>query len=177
MPSRDEPLHRIGYAWQVPVFDAAKHVVIRYWCERNNVDIVDFWLRFYPSVRDDLDVFEAVNPRVYEEMEEGSFSPTRRCIRKDQLYMLRNEFLGANEPVPMPQDFEEVLKPKPQPRLDHDSPESGVAPVEWNIHDGVRAYDGHGGHPARWNRPSGGMCAPSPARRWTGPSSPSGRSP
>ena len=102
VPSRDEPLHRIGYAWQVPVFNPDHHVIIRNWCERNNVDIVDFWLRFYPSVKEGLFVTEVVNPRIYDEMAEGSFSPTRRAIRKDQLYILRNEYLGTNEDPPVP---------------------------------------------------------------------------
>ena len=150
VPDWMRPEHRIGYAWQVPVFDAQKHVVIRYWCERNNVDIVDFLVRFLPTVEAYLEVFEAVNPRIYDEMEEGSYSPTRRCISRSQLYLLRNEYLGVNEGPPAePEEAAPILvpkpkqPPKPQPRLDHDSPDGGDQPVQWNIHEGAQAYPGH----------------------------------
>lgn len=180
VPNREEPMHRVGYAWQVPVFDPEKHVVIRYWCDDNNVDIVDFWLSFYRGYEDqksqelfgrpyyeleqagqyeDIDaihnalnegefpVITTVNPRIYEEQAEGSFSPTRRCIPKSHLYLLRNEYLGTNEEPPAPADDGIEPQPKqaplPQPRLDHDSPESGALPVEWNIHEGVKAYPGY----------------------------------
>lgn len=145
VPDYMMPEHRVGYAWQVPVFDPQKHVVIRYWCERNGVDIVDFWMRFYPTVDKKLEVFEAVNPRIYDEMEEGSYSPTRRCIRKSQLHLLRNEYLGTDEEQPEPEDVlpKPAPSPKPQPRLEHDSPETGDAPVKWNMHEGVEAYPGH----------------------------------
>ena len=137
VPVEFVPAHRLGYAWQVPVFDPAQHVVIRYWCERNHVDIVDFWRRFYPEVEDRLPVIETTNPRYEEEVASGSYSPTRRCIRKDDLYLLRNEYLGANENPPDQDEPRPRPQEPPQPRFDRDDSETGDQPVQWNVHDGV----------------------------------------
>ena len=137
VPVEFVPAHRLGYAWQVPVFDPAQHVVIRYWCERNRVDIVDFWRRFHPTVADRLPIIETTNPRYEEELESGSYSPTRRCVRKADLYLLRNEYLGANEPPPDPEEAMPVRREPPQPRFDRDDDEAGDQPVKWSVHDGV----------------------------------------
>ena len=72
---------RMSYAWQVPEFDPKEHVVIRYWCRRNNVDIVDFWRGFYPSMEGDLPIVETTNPEIIDELKEGSYSPTRGASR------------------------------------------------------------------------------------------------
>ena len=93
-PSQFEPAHRVAYAWQVEVFDPAEHAVIRYWCRRNNVDIVDFWRGFYPQHEDALTVVETTNPEMAEEMAEGSYSPTRRCMLRSQLFLARNLLPG-----------------------------------------------------------------------------------
>ena len=138
-PSRFSPAHRIAYAWQVEEFDPAQHAVIRYWCRRNNVSVADFWLRFYPQHQGELTIVEATNPEILEEIEEGSYSPTRRCVPKSQLYLLRNHFLGASEGPPDP------VKPAPvpQPRAVHDSDDDEDEQVQWSIHQGSCAYEPH----------------------------------
>ena len=141
-PTRFEPAHRVAYAWQVEEFDPAEHVVIRYWCRRNNVDIVDFWRGFYPPVQDELSVVETTNPELAEEMAEGSYSPTRRCMLRSQLYLARNHFLGTSESAPAPAQPEPAPAP-PQPRAVHDSQDSQEEQVQWRIHDGAQAYSPH----------------------------------
>ena len=137
-PSRFEPAHRMAYAWQVEEFDPAEHVVIRYWCRRNNVDIVDFWRRFYPQHENALTVVETTNPELAEEMAEGSYSPTRRCMLQAQLYLARNHYLGANEEPPEPKQA--TPAPAPQPRAVHDSDDEEEQ-VQWSVHDGAHAYE------------------------------------
>ena len=150
-----EPAHRIAYAWQVEEFDPKKHAVIRYWCRDNGVDIVDFWRGFYPGYHPDrrdefgnpdppetpLQVIETTNPEIHAEMEKGSYSPTRRCVLKSQLYLLRNHYLGTAEgppndpgPDPAPRDA------RPQPRAVHDNEDQEEETVRWSIHDGAVAY-------------------------------------
>ena len=138
VPQWDRPAHRIGYAWQVPIFNPTEHQVIRYWCNDNNVDIVDFWRTFFPTVENELEVITTVNPTVYEEKESGSYSPTRRCVRLSQLYMLRNHYLGANEEPLKPEPT--AIQPQPQPRFVHDDPDDDDHSVEWDMHDGAVAY-------------------------------------
>ena len=140
-PSRFEPAHRIAYAWQVTEFDPREHVVIRYWCRRNNADIVRFWRGFYPDVEDLLTVIETTNPEIEEEMADGSYSPTRRSILRSQLYLLRNWFLDTNEGPPEPKRSEPA--PAPQPRSVHDSDDAHEEQVVWDIHQGSRAYSPH----------------------------------
>ena len=127
---------RIMYAWQVEEFDLNKHVVIRYWCRRNNVNIGDFWLKFYPEVQDSLTIIKTTNPEIVEELIEGSYSPTRRSILRSQLYLLRNYFFGTHE------EPSEVMVPVlvPQSRTVHDSEEFEEEQVRWDIHDGVQDY-------------------------------------
>ena len=134
----DEP-HRVAYAWQVETFDPSKHVVIRYWCRDNNVSIVDFWRGFYPSVENDLTIIETSNPTLNTERAKGSYSPTRRCITKAELYRLRNHYLGTDE-TPHQAEREQPLKP-PQPRAVHDSTDEREEVVEWSIHDGATEYE------------------------------------
>ena len=144
VPDWGFPLHRVGYAWNVPEFDPAEHRVIRYWCRENGVDIVDFWLSFYPTVESELEIIETANPTIYEEQAEGSYSPTRRCVRRSQLYILRNHYLGANEEPPTPEpEGPKPEPPAPQPRFIHDGPDSDDAPIEWSAHDGVTSYPTH----------------------------------
>ena len=133
----DDP-HRVAYAWQVAEFDPAQHVVIRYWCRDNGVDIVDFWRKFYPQVKDDLPIIETSNPTVKQERARGSYSPTRRCIRRADLYRLRNHYLGTDE-TPQQAKAEPPLTP-PQPRTVHDSDDEREEVVEWSIHDTVTEY-------------------------------------
>ena len=140
-PSRMEPAHRMAYAWQVEEFDSKEHAVIRYWCRDHGVDIVDFWQRFYPDHDGQLAIVETTNPEVYAEMERGSYSPTRRCVLRSQLYLLRNHYLGTDEgppddpgPDPAPRDG------RPQPRAVHDGQDQEEETVRWSIHDGAVAY-------------------------------------
>ena len=142
-PSSFEPAHRMAYAWQVAEFDPQEHVVIRYWCRRNNVDIVDFWRGFYPEVEDLLTVIETTNPEIAEERAEGSYSPTRRSIPRWQLYLLRNHYLGANEGPPEPEGSKSTPALAPQPRSVHDSEEATEEQVVWDIHQGAHAYEPH----------------------------------
>ena len=147
-PSRFETLHRMGYAWQVADFDPAEHVVIRYWCRRNNVDIVDFWCGFYPQREDELTVVETTNPEVAEEMAEGSYSPTRRCMLRSELYLARNYYLGTTEVPPKPDPVVLELTPAPQPRAVHDSDDDEEEQVHWSVHDGAQTYEPHEVMPA-----------------------------
>ena len=137
-PSRFEPAHRMGYAWQVAEFDPAEHVVIRYWCRRNNVDIVDFWRGFYPRYQDDLTVVETTNPELADEMADGSYSPTRRSMLRSQLFLARNHYLGTEEGPPAPEQG--TPAPAPQPRAVHDS-DGEDEQVQWSVHDGAHAYE------------------------------------
>ena len=130
---------RMSYAWQVLEFDPKEHVVIRYWCQRNNVSIVDFWTRFYPEMEGDLPIVETTNPEIVEELTEGSYSPTRRCVPLSHLYLLRNHYLGTNEAPPDPGISGGPSHP-PQPRSVHDSDEEEEEEVRWDIHQGARAY-------------------------------------
>ena len=134
----DDP-HRVAYAWQVNEFDPAQHVVIRYWCRDNDVSIVDFWRGFYPSVKDDLPIIETTNPELNAERAKGSYSPTRRCVRRADLYRLRNHYLGTDE-TPQQAKAEPPLKP-PQPRIVHDSDDEREEVVEWSIHAGATEYE------------------------------------
>ena len=145
VPDTHVPEHRVGYAWQVKVFDPARDVVIRYWCRSNGVSIVDFWVQFYPGVEDTLEVFETTNPEMVQEKSQGSYSPTRRSIRQDQLYLLRNHYLGVDEeqPVPVDPESEPRSQPQPQPRPVHDDTGADQdQEVVWSIHDGVQTYTG-----------------------------------
>ena len=138
-PSRYEPAHRAAYAWQVAEFDPDEHVVIRYWCREHNVSIVNFWRGFYPQYEDELTIVETTNPEVATERARGSYSPTRRCVQKSQLYLLRNHFLGTSESPP--NEDEQEPTPAPQPRAVHDSDDDEEEEVQWTIHEGSHAYD------------------------------------
>ena len=139
-PSRFEPPQRVAYAWQVAEFDPDEHVVIRYWCREHNVDIVDFWCEFYPQHEDELTVVETTNPELLAEQARGSYSPTRRCMLKSQLYLARNHFLGTRESPPDPAAADNEPAPAPQPRAVHDSDEAEEEQVAWDIHQGACAY-------------------------------------
>ena len=132
---------RMSYAWQVEEFDPNRHVVIRYWVRRNGMDIVAFWRQFYPEVEDFLTIVETTNPEIVEESQEGSYSPTRRCVLRSQLYVLRNYFLDLDEAPPEPERPDPA--PIPQARTVHDSDEDEEEEVRWTIHDGAQAYDPH----------------------------------
>ena len=141
-PSRFEPANRVAYAWQVAEFDPGEHVVIRYWCREHNVSIVDFWRGFYPQHEDELEVVEATNPMLLLEQAKGSYSPTRRCVLRSQLYLLRNHYLGTNEAPP---DAEGAAHDDggfaPQPRAVHDSDDDDEEEIRWDIHAGSCDYD------------------------------------
>ena len=142
-PSRFEPAHRVGYAWQVAEFDPAEHVVIRYWCREHNVSIVKFWRKFYPEHEDELTVVATTNPALLEEQAKGSYSPTRRCMLRSQLYLARNYFLGTNENPPDPEGAQDDPGHAPQPRSVHDSDDDEDEQIQWRIHDGAHAYHPH----------------------------------
>ena len=134
-PDRMIPPHRIAYAWQVEEFNPNKHVVIRYWCRDNGVDIVDFWTEFYPQYESDIEIVKTTNPEVMIEKERGSYSPTRRCMLKEHLYVARNHYLGTDE---KPDIVEDVVLP--QPRMVHDSDDEEEETVEWSMGDGAKTY-------------------------------------
>ena len=142
-PSRFEPAHRMAYAWQVAEFDPDEHVVIRYWCREHNVSVVTFWCGFYPKYEDELTVVETTNPELAAEQARGSYSPTRRCVQKSQMHLLRNHFLGASEGPPDQDEPDTEPAPQPQPRAVHDSDDDEEEVVQWIIHEGAQAYDPH----------------------------------
>ena len=77
--------HRLAYQWQVPEFDSELHVIIRTFLAENDVDIVDFYNKFLPSLKSELDhdpVLEVANPKAAEEKRKfGQWTPTRRVFR------------------------------------------------------------------------------------------------
>lgn len=109
-PARNFDPDRLAYQWQVPVFDPARHVVMRYWCNEHGVDLASFLRKGVP--RAGLRLFETTNPRVREERESGSYSPTRRCFSLTDLPVAcRAAGLEAPAPGPNP-------APEPTPLLD-----------------------------------------------------------
>ena len=142
-PSRFEPAHRVAYAWQVAEYDPDEHVVIRYWCREHNVSIVNFWRTFYPEVAGQLTVVDTTNPELLQEQAKGSYSPTRRCMLRSELYLARNSFLGTSEAPPDPDEPDTNRAPAPQPRSVHDSDDDAEEQVQWTIHEDVHAYDPH----------------------------------
>ena len=74
---------RMAYAWQVPEYDPARHILMRQWLADNAVDIVDFLRKFIPKMRKELGrdpLFEVANPHAQAEAAVGSYSPTRRAL-------------------------------------------------------------------------------------------------
>ena len=123
----DEDLtpYRLSYQWQCSVFDPARHVVIRDWLRANDLDIVVWWRKFYPTVKGELEIVDCTNPAILEEKRRGSYSPTRRCFRNDQMDVARRmfEFLGRppaedayRPPAPIPERAPKAPpRPKPAP--------------------------------------------------------------
>lgn len=138
VPDWQEPAHRLAYAWQVEVFDPAKHVVIRFWCRDNGIDIVDFWRHFYPDSENDLKVIETTNPEIASEKERGSYSPTRRSIQRTKLYLLRNYYFGTDE---KPLEIVDLPPKPPQPRMNLDDRDCDEQDVEWDINVGAKVFE------------------------------------
>ena len=87
--------NRLAYQWGCDVYDPDKHIIIRYWCEENDVSVVDFWRKFYPSIEEQAPVIKVTNPRIREEKEIGSYSPTRRAIAAENQRSL-DDFLETS---------------------------------------------------------------------------------
>ena len=112
---------RMAYQWQCPVFNPKKHVIVRYWCRDNGVDIVRF-LRDFMDENPDFHIFEVTNPEVKEELKaKRGYGPTRRAFLIDELDLVENYF-GIRESV-LPEETTESLsilpeipEPKPQPK-------------------------------------------------------------
>ena len=90
---------RMAYAWQVPEFDPARHILMRQWLADTEVSIVDFLRKFIPEIREELGrdpLFEVANPHVAAEIEtRGSYSPTRRALAVADLPVLERFALSA----------------------------------------------------------------------------------
>ena len=84
---------RMAYAWQVPEYDPARHILMRQWLADNAVDIVDFLRQFIPKMRKELGrdpLFEVANPHAQAESEAGGgYSPTRRALAVEDLPILQ----------------------------------------------------------------------------------------
>ena len=83
---------RTAYAWQVPEYDPARHILMRQWLADNDVSIVDFLRNFIPKIRRELGrdpLFEVANPHARAESDAGGgYSPTRRCLAVEDLAVL-----------------------------------------------------------------------------------------
>ena len=143
VPIRTTPAHRVAYAWQVKEFDPGLDVVVRYWCRSYEISVVDFWTEFYPTVLDELETYSTTNPELEQEKEKGSYSPTRRSVAKEQLFLLHNHYLGTDDGLPDPETFPEPSEVVlPQQRPVHDTEYERDREVVWNIHSTVAAYTG-----------------------------------
>ena len=84
---------RVAYRWQVPEFDENIHVIIRYYLAENEVDIVDFYRKYFPILKTELGrdpIITVTNPYVKQEKEQhGSYSPTRRAMTADDIAHLQ----------------------------------------------------------------------------------------
>ena len=103
--------YRLSYQWQVPVYNEEDHAIIRYFCEDNDIDIVDFYRDYLPKLRAKLErdpVFEVVNPNAAEDKERwGQWSPTRRAVSVgDAVYL--DEYLS--ESVPFEYNLSQTVK-------------------------------------------------------------------
>ena len=92
---------RLAYAWQVPEYDPAEHIILRYWLAEHDLSIVDFLRDYLPEAerrlgRNDL-LVEVTNPNVMQEKAEGSYSPTRRAVRMADRHIL-DDFADASQP-------------------------------------------------------------------------------
>ena len=97
LDENDDP-YRMAYQWQCAIFDPKQHVVIRYWCKENGVDIVEFFKEFLPA-HPDLQIIETTNPKLLDEMANGgSYAPTRRSIPVEQLPIL-GQLIGKTIPA------------------------------------------------------------------------------
>lgn len=112
-PERDFDPERLAYQWQVPIFDPARHVLMRRWCADNGVDLVAF-LREGVD-RSGLRLFETTNPHVREERAKGGgYSPTRRCFDRADFPIARRAAgldASASEPEPAPEPgFDDIVQ-------------------------------------------------------------------
>lgn len=84
---------RVAYRWQVPEFDENIHVIIRYYLAENEVDIVDFYRKYFPKLKTELGrdpIITVTNPYLKQEKEQhGSYSPTRRAMTADDIAHLQ----------------------------------------------------------------------------------------
>ena len=91
---------RVAYRWQVPEFDANRHVIIRYYLAENEVDIVDFYRKYFPKLKIELGrdpIITVTNPHVKQEKEQhGSYSPTRRAMTVDDIAHLQ-KYVGKSD--------------------------------------------------------------------------------
>ena len=93
---------RLAYAWQVPQYDPAQHIILRYWLAERELSIVDFLRDYLPAAekrlgRKDL-LIEVTNPNVLQEKAEGSYSPTRRAARTADRQTL-DDFANSSQPL------------------------------------------------------------------------------
>ena len=83
---RGDPMapKRLAYAWHCEAYDPARHIAIRYQCEAEGRDIVEWWREFYPEAkaRHGDFIVTVTDPMAAEDAAAGrSFSPTTRALR------------------------------------------------------------------------------------------------
>ena len=88
---------RVAYVWDAEIHDPKTHIPLRSWLASNELSIVDFLVTYLPrkereTGRTDY-LVETTNPDLEAERASGSYSPTRRCVRRRDMWLLE-EFAG-----------------------------------------------------------------------------------
>ena len=123
---------RVSYQWRIDEYDPLEHVVIRYYLAENGGDIVRWWRLFWDDgVRNRLPedtVVLVTNPRIQAELlANKGHHPTRRALRKRDMYLMDAFFAGEDgktvelrDTAPVlpaaPQDVPEVTPSVPEPQ-------------------------------------------------------------
>ena len=112
---------RQSYEWQIPVFDPAKHVVIRSWLDNAGVDIVYFWTTFRKE-HQSLEIVKTTNQLIKKEAATGSWAPSRRCFLVEQEHIMEKSKAAPKQKpapvVPSPEADLPSLTPAPE---EHDT--------------------------------------------------------
>ena len=93
----------IAYVWDVEVYNSNKHILLRSWLTKHNLDIVEFFREYLPKLRSETDrkdlIVEVSNPSVKKESEQGSYSPTRRAVRRRDADLVLHGFASRTKPI------------------------------------------------------------------------------
>ena len=94
---------RVAYVWGVEIHDPENHIPMRAWLASNELSIVDFLVTYLPRKEGETGrtdyLVETTNPDLEAERASGSYSPTRRCVRLRDLWLLE-EFAGRTGTAP-----------------------------------------------------------------------------